>query len=63
MNMSMKPKEQTVPINFVSTSDADGHELTRVDEFDDILSSFCQNFDSSEMAMNYPTAESITGSS
>ncbi|CAI7630579.1 unnamed protein product [Penicillium pancosmium] len=63
MNMSMKPKEDTVPINIVSTSDADGNSLTRMDDFDEILSSFCENFDSSEMAVQYPTAESIAGTS
>ncbi|KAJ5973227.1 Mitogen-activated protein kinase hog1 [Penicillium waksmanii] len=63
MNMSMKPKEDTVPINIVSTSDADGNSLTHMDEFDEILSSFCENFDSGEMAAPYPTAESITGTS
>jgi hypothetical protein len=63
MNMSMKPKEDTVPINIVSTSDADGNSLTRMDDFDEILSSFCENFDSSEMAAQYPTAESVAGTS
>lgn len=49
LNLNLKPKQETVPINIISTSNADGHSLTGGDEFDDILSSFCENFDSGEM--------------
>lgn len=62
MHMGGKPKEETVPINIVSTSDPDGHIMSGTEEFDDILSSFCQNFDSGEMTTSYQ-AESVTGSS
>lgn len=62
LHMGGKPKEATVPINIVSTSDPDGHVMSGTEEFDDILSSFCQNFDSGEIATPYH-AESVTGSS